>query len=131
MLHLTHQSTNKKLRGASFFFLFLTIFKKIGKIQASKLKIQGCESFQIFDRSNKQHYKDCLSLSGLYFYHFYPFLTCFRANWKYLFRFGHSRIRVPRTRQPTKNENWHHKVKTYLGSLLLVNFFILSQFSQT
>lgn len=27
--------------------------------------INGCESFQIFDRSNKQHYKDCLSLSGL------------------------------------------------------------------
>lgn len=27
--------------------------------------INGCESFQIFDRDNKQHYKDCLSLSGL------------------------------------------------------------------
>jgi len=27
--------------------------------------INGCESFQIFDRSNAQHYKDCLSLSGL------------------------------------------------------------------
>lgn len=27
--------------------------------------INGCESFQIFDRSNKQHYADCLSLSGL------------------------------------------------------------------
>jgi hypothetical protein len=27
--------------------------------------INGCESFQIFDRSNAKHYKDCLSLSGL------------------------------------------------------------------
>jgi hypothetical protein len=27
--------------------------------------INGCESFQIFDRSNAKHYQDCLSLSGL------------------------------------------------------------------
>jgi hypothetical protein len=27
--------------------------------------INGCESFQIFDRDNAKHYKDCLSLSGL------------------------------------------------------------------
>lgn len=27
--------------------------------------INGCQSFQVFDRSNAQHYKDCLSLSGL------------------------------------------------------------------
>jgi hypothetical protein len=26
--------------------------------------INGCESFQIFDRDNKNHYRDCLSLSG-------------------------------------------------------------------
>ena len=25
---------------------------------------QGCENFQVFDRSNAQHYKDCLSLKG-------------------------------------------------------------------
>jgi hypothetical protein len=27
--------------------------------------IDGCENFQVFDRSNAQHYKDCLSLKGL------------------------------------------------------------------
>jgi len=27
--------------------------------------INGCQSFQIFDRDNAQHYKDCLSLRGL------------------------------------------------------------------
>jgi len=27
--------------------------------------INGCQSFQIFDRNNAQHYKDCLSLRGL------------------------------------------------------------------
>lgn len=27
--------------------------------------INGCENFKIFDRDNAQHYKDCLSLSGL------------------------------------------------------------------
>ena len=54
------------------FKLFLRL-KAYLTLNSIKKIIKGCESFQIFDRSNKQHYKDCLSLSGTFFNIFVQF----------------------------------------------------------